>query len=387
MYVTELDRPWVETPFLLQGFHLKTVAQIEEVSNYCKYVYIDETQDQWSPPVERSALQTSRSNSIHIRSAANSETFENAKSTYTHAQQLTRSFMEDVQLGRAINIQEVKKTVSEIVTNMVTDPGAMMWMSKLRKKDEYTSEHCLNVGMLAVNFGRHLGMSEEDLHKLGVAGMLHDIGKMRTPLEILNKEGKLEKEEFKIMMDHAKVGRDILMSHRTVDHGAIDVAYGHHEMLDGTGYPRKIKASGINNFTRIVTLADVYDAITSDRVYKKGQSSREALKILHNNRGTKFDERLVEKFIECIGLYPPGSVVELASGEVGIVISINYRNRHLPKIMLVCDAAKMPLKEQIIDMEKMAEKANNARLIKSVHPNGVFGIRIEKYIQKGLRIS
>ena len=136
--------------------------------------------------------------------------------------------MDDVRLGRGINIREVKATVSECVKSILRNPDAMMWMSRIRQKDQYTSEHSLNVGLLAITFGRHLGASEEDLNHLGIAGMLHDVGKMRTPIEILNKEGHLSDKEFDIMKSHAQHGRDILMSHKTVHHNAVDVAYGHH---------------------------------------------------------------------------------------------------------------------------------------------------------------
>ena len=162
--------------------------------------------------------------------------------------------MDDVRLGRGIDIKEVKATVSECVRSVLRNPDAMLWMSKLRSKDEYTSEHSFNVGLLAIAFGRHLGASEEDLNKLGIAGMLHDVGKMQTPSDILLKDGKLSDEEFDLMKMHAQQGRDILLSHRNVYHGAIDVAYGHHENLDGSGYPRGIKSGGITDFTRIVAL-------------------------------------------------------------------------------------------------------------------------------------
>ncbi len=386
MYVAELDRPWLETPFILQGFEIKSVTQIEEIAQHCQHVYVDESRDSWQGAEERVGLGQARKR-IHAPPSANQKSYERARLAYHDAQQLTRSFMDDVRFGRGINIQAVKKTVSELVKNMLADPGAMMWMSKLRNKDEYTAEHSLNVGMLAINFGRHMKLSEEDLISLGIAGMLHDVGKMRTPLEVLNKPGKLEPEEFKQMMAHARNGRDILMSHRTVDHSAIDVAFTHHEMLDGSGYPRKVNAKSINDFTRMVTVCDIYDAITSERIYKKGQSSREALNILHQGRGKKFDQSLVDKFIECIGLYPPGSIVELGSGEVGIVISINYRHRHLPKVMIIRDAQKMPQREQVINLEKVAQAGNNDRLIKSVLPNGNHGVRIEHFIKKGLKID
>ncbi|MFT7130984.1 MAG: HD-GYP domain-containing protein (c-di-GMP phosphodiesterase class II) [Gammaproteobacteria bacterium] len=260
-------------------------------------------------------------------------------------------------------------------------------MSKNRQKDEYTSEHSLNVGLLSITFGRHLGISKDDLIKLGFAGMLHDVGKMRTTDAVLNKAGKFTPEEYSHMQDHAQHGRDILMSHKNSYHGTVDVAYGHHEALDGSGYPRKIKASGISEFTRIVTLCDIYDAITSDRIYQKGRSSIEALKILYQNKGTKFDEKLVTEFISCIGLYPPGSVVEVKSGHVGIVISTNYRNRQLPKILILRDANKMPQPEKVIDLESLSRSKNFDHLIKKVIPNGSHGIRIEQYIEKGLMIA
>jgi HD-GYP domain-containing protein (c-di-GMP phosphodiesterase class II) len=273
------------------------------------------------------------------------------------------------------------------VSSIIRNPDVLLWMSKLREKDRYTSEHSLNVGLLAISFGRHLGLLEEDLNKLGFAAMLHDVGKMHVPEEILNKTSPLDNDEFELMKRHTQFGRDILLAHQNIFHGATDVAFCHHEALDGSGYPRKIKASGISEITRMVTLCDVYDAITSDKVYKKGCSSLEALKMLHENKGVKFDERLVTEFISCIGLYPPGSVVELVNGQVGIVISTNYRNRHLPKVLVLRDENKMPQPEKVINLEQSAKNEQQRYFIRSVLPNGSNGIRIEKYIEKGLTIS
>lgn len=387
MYVCELDRPWLETPFILQGFKITDLKDIETIAEYCEYVYVEGSEDQWLAAEERSVpARSGRSAAIHT-STNNKNEYQRATTIHTTARNLTRSFMDDVRLGQAIDIQEVKSTVSECVSSILRAPDTMMWLSKIRNKDEYTAEHSLNVSLLAITFGRHLGAGEEDLNKLGLAGMLHDVGKMRTPLEVLNKEGTLTDEEFAIMKSHAQHGRDILMAHKSVEHGAVDVAYGHHEALDGSGYPRKIKASGITDFTRIVTLCDVYDAITSDRVYKKGRSSLEALKILYQNRGTKFDDKLATEFISCIGLYPPGSIVELKNGKVGIVISTNYRNRHLPKIMVLRDEQKIPTRETVINLEQLARNSDDQHVIRGILPNGSHGIRIEKFIEKGLSLS
>lgn len=388
MYVRELDRPWLETPFILQGFPIRTIDDIEEIAKHCEWVVVEVGEDAWQPAQER-VLQAERMQRTqsHTPSSTQKEELRTAKNAHANARALTRSFMDDVRLGRAIDIKEVKATVSECVRSILRNPDAMLWMSKLRSKDSYTSEHSLNVGLIAIAFGRHLGASEEDLNKLGMAGMLHDIGKMQTPNSVLLKDSALTEEEFGLMKMHAQQGRDILMSHRNIYHGAIDVAYSHHENLDGSGYPRGIKSGGITDFTRIVALCDVYDAITSDRVYKKGASSLNALKIIQDQSGKKFDTRLAQEFIECIGLYPPGSVVELHSGEVGIVISTNYRHRHLPKVMIVRDAQKQPCQERVINLEKSAASGSTEQLIKNVLPNGTHTIRVEAFVEKGLTLD
>ncbi len=388
MYVRELDRPWLETPFILQGFPIRTIEDIEEIAKHCEWVVVEVGEDVWQPAQER-VLQAERMQraQTHTPSATRSDELRNAQNAHTHARTLTRSFMDDVRLGRGIDIKEVKATVSECVRSVLRNPDAMLWMSKLRDKDAYTSEHSLNVGLLAIAFGRHFGASEEDLNKLGMAGMLHDVGKMQTPQDVLLKEGRLSDDEFELMKMHAQQGRDILLSHRNIYHGAIDVAYGHHENLDGSGYPRGIKSGGITDFTRIVTLCDVYDAITSDRIYKRGASSLNALKIIQDQAGKKFDARLAQEFIECIGLYPPGSIVELHNGEAGIVISTNHRHRHLPKVMIVRDQQKQPCPERVLNLEKVAASGSAEQLIRNVLPNGTHGIRVEAFIEKGLTMD
>jgi HD-GYP domain-containing protein (c-di-GMP phosphodiesterase class II) len=388
MYVRELDRPWLETPFILQGFPIRSVTDIDEIAKHCQWVIVEVGEEAWRPAEER-ILQESRvqRTQTHAPLITRKAELNNAQNTHQHASALTRSFMDDVRLGRGIDIKEVKATVSECVRSILRNPDAMQWMAKLRSKDEYTSEHSLNVGLLAIAFGRHLGASEEDLNKLGISGMLHDVGKMQTPNEILLKEGKLTDDEYRQMKMHAQHGRDILLLHRNLYQGAVDVAYSHHENLDGSGYPRGIKSSGITDFTRIVSLCDVYDAITSDRIYKKGASSLNALKIIQDQVGKQFDVKLAQEFVDCIGLYPPGSVVELHTGELGIVINTNHRHRHLPKVMIVRDSHKQSCQEHILNLEKIAVSGATEQLIKNVLPNGVHGIRVETFVEKGLLLD
>jgi HD-GYP domain-containing protein (c-di-GMP phosphodiesterase class II) len=380
MQVCELDRDWLETPFALQGFTIHSAADVAEIARYCREVFIEPGSDR--QPRERSqapaAITVDRAPDLPLAD------WNAAKNVHQNARALTRSFMDDVRLGRAIDIREVKATVSSCVQSILHNPDAMLWIAKIRDRDQYTSDHSLNVGLLAISFGRYLGASEEDLNRLGLVGMLHDVGKMYTPLEVLNKEGPLDAEEMSIMQRHTKHGRDILISHRGVCSSAVDVALSHHEALDGSGYPRKVKAAGISDLTRIITLCDVYDAITSDRVYKKGKPALEALRFIYNSRGRRFDERLTEHFVKCFGVYPPGTIVALYTGEVGIVINTNHQHRHLPRVLVVLDSEKCPQPERVIDLERVAKEQDQAQPITDPLPNGSFGIRIETYIDRGL---
>lgn len=390
MRVVELDRPWTETPFLFQGFRIENVAQISEVARYCREVVVEYGEDEWVGPTEHAVLEAPARRAEPIPFPGRppgARAYQRASRLQSDARALTRSLMDDVRLGRVIDIKEVKATVSSAVREIIESPDAVLWLSRIRDRDSYTSEHCVNVGLLAINFGRHLGYGEEDLNAIGFAGMLHDVGKTLTPLEVLNKEGALTQQEFEVMKAHPTDGRNILMAHRNLSYGAVDVAYGHHEALDGSGYPRKLKAAGISRMTRIVTLCDVYDAVTSDRCYRKGLPSLRGLDVLQRGRASKYDEQLVDEFVRCIGLYPTGSVVELVNGCHGIVLSTNYRNRHLPRVLLVRDEHHQPCQERVLDLQKLSGQSGmEGWLIRAVVSNGTHGIRVEEYVRRGVQI-
>lgn len=390
MHVVNLDRPWLETPFILQGFVIQRPEDVEELARHCEYVEVEVSQNFVVPTVPHvtdKGHKKLRRRQVYTSEHPASEEIGRAQSLYADARGLTRSVMDDVRLGRAINVDQVKATVSACVSSILRNPEAMMWLSRIRDRDNYTAEHSLNVGLLAITFGRHLGVSGDDLHRLGICGMLHDVGKMITPLEILNKSGPLEEHEFNVMQNHAQQGRDILISHRTIFTGTVDVAHSHHETLDGSGYPRKLPGSSISELTRIVTLCDVYDAITSDRCYKQGKSSLDALNILYADRGKKFDKELTEKFIECIGIYPPGCIVELHTGEIGLVLDRNQKNRHLPKVLILRDADHNVTEKRVVDLERLASSNYKEEFIKTTLPNGTYGIRVEAFIKEGLMVG
>ena len=386
MFVSKLDRDWLETPFLMQGFMIESLDDIDTVAEYAEYVWVDAVKEEWVPPETRavSGSPIAKAKSYVNKVDAQQE-HRAALGVYREARRLTKSLLDDARFGGVINTEVAKATVKDCVHSVLRNPDALLWMARMRNEDEYTSEHCLNVCILAVAFGRHLGMNESELEKLGLCGLLHDVGKMRVPQELLNKVEPLSEKEFNMVRAHATHGRNLLMSSPGVPNVAVDVAYSHHERVDGEGYPRKLKASGISDYARIISIVDAYDAMTADRCYSRAIPSTDALKRIFQDRGSHFDERLALEFIKCVGLYPPGSLVELVNGLIGIVLETNNRFRHLPKIIVVMDLIKPLEKEQVISLEEVEQrKLDKTYLIKRALRDGSHGIFIREYREKGL---
>ncbi|WP_457666979.1 HD-GYP domain-containing protein [Thiolapillus sp.] len=419
MYVCELDRPWSETPFLLQGFTLQDVDDIAEIRKHCEYVYIDvrkSTHAKGGAPalpdnaIKQAPLNPSRSSVIktasptstragileglglHIKTSKqpspppedDTEFLRSLKTSVKNREntrQLVKSIMEDIRLGKSIDTPAAKEAVAACVDNVMMNKDANLLLTRLRNKDEYTSEHSLNVAIISIAFGRHVGMNRAELNVLGLCGLLHDMGKMLTPTEILNKPEKLTEEEMAVMKHHPLDGREILLNSDKVMDVVIDTAYGHHERLKGQGYPRGIQATEIPLYTRMVTIADVFDAITGDRVYRRGETAETALSVLHRNAGTSFDESLVTQFIQNIGTYPLGSIVEMSNGEIGIVVDNNPTHRLRPKIKLLLSKDRQSREPQTIDLAVHPKDiAGNPYRIKTSHRPGSFGINLAEHI-------
>lgn len=387
MFVSKLERDWLETPFLMQGFMIESLDDIDAVAEYSEYVWIDAVQQTWIPPEERAVLGPKTApKRVYINKVSAAEERVAVQGVYREARKLTKSLMDDVRLGGVINTEQARATVKDCVHSILRNPDALLWMSKMRNESEYTAEHCLNVCILAIAFGRHLGKSEAELEKLGFCGLLHDVGKMRVPIEILDKPGPLSQKEYNIMKAHTVHGRNLLMSSPGNGlNAAVDVAYSHHERVDGLGYPRKLKGGSISEFARIIAIVDAYDAMTADRCYSRAIPTTEALKVIYHDRGTHFDERLALEFIKSVGLYPPGTLVELVNGLIGLVLETHKRYRHLPKIIAVYDS-KGPLeKERVIDLSEIEQgKLGKEFLIARALCDGMHGIRARDYREKGL---
>ncbi len=387
MYVSKLDRDWLDSPFLMQGFLVETLDDIEILADLCEHVWIDAVFEEWVNDVDRAMPTSTSGYSVrYINKLPPQEEHKAALGIYKEARRTTKSLLDEVRLGGVINTEQARNTVNDCVASVLRNPDALIWMSKVREEDDHTAEHCLNVCILSIALGRHLNLEETELKNLGLCGLLHDVGKMRINQKLLQKEGALDERERKIMQGHTVHGRNLLMASSGVYHGAIDVAYSHHERIDGKGYPRGLKSAGISKYSKMITLVDAYDDMTANRNHDRSVTCTDALKTIYRNRGTQFDDRLALEFIKAVGLYPPGSIIELVCGEVAIVLETNHRHHHLPRIIKILNAEKNKLnKERVLNLELIHQgELSKNYLIKAVHKDGSFGIRIRDYKEKGL---
>jgi HD-GYP domain-containing protein (c-di-GMP phosphodiesterase class II) len=389
MYVCELDRPWLDSPFLFQGFMLSTQAEVEAVQKVCEYVYIDTYRTKYPETAQTRRMPGSSSISWNAappeKSLSVEQEMEHAEKTHRQATRLVKAFMDEIRYGRGIDIQLAREAVSECVDSIYRNPDAMLLLTQLKNRDEYTSQHSMNVCIFSIVLGRYLGMPVRDLQNLGLSGLMHDMGKMKVPLEVLNKPGRLTDEEMDLVKAHTTHGRDILMSTRGIYPGAIDVAYEHHENLDGSGYPRGLTDAQLMPFTRIVAVVDTYDAVTSDRVYQSGRTHMDAIKILNAECGRRLDTDLTGKFIECLGIYPAGSLVEMSNEEVALVIEVNPRQKLKPKVIMLLDPDKNPQPHRIVDLAKLdLDHCGQPYRIKTMLKNGTYNVDIRQYHERGL---
>ncbi len=388
MHVSQLDRPWLDTPFLFQGFPLHDEDDLHALRNICEYVYIDVLKSRSLKAMVRSALVgRGKLRKYEIKRPVEEE-IRQAHGLYQNSFGEVEQILDSAYTTDSIEIETLRRHVRECVDSIERNPSAMLWLTRIKNVDKYTAQHCLNVGILAIALGRHVGVGRKHMELLGLCGMLHDVGKMKVNQTILNKPGRLTREEFEHMKLHVTYGRDILVKDKSLQPEVVAAAYQHHERQDGKGYPTGMNAGNLNFYTKVVTIVDAYDAITSQRCYSDGNTSATALKILYENSGTQFDPKLVVKFIECVGIYPPGAVVEMQSGEVGVVLSVEPENRLLPKVALLLGPDKKPMPQRIVDLKQQRElRAEQQHRIGKVLLDGAHGISLADFTRANVNLG
>jgi len=389
MFVAELDRPWLESHFLFQGFTIENQAELEDVQKSCAYVFVDVEKSSFSNPEARKRL-LARANTAtpaapqgarpYVKSFE--EEIEDAEEIHSGAQRYVEQVFADARLGKAVDTEEAKAVVSDMMGSIIRNPDALVLLSSLKAFDETEITHSMNVCTLALAFGRFLGMGVDPLQELGLGALLHDIGETKVPEAILKKRYGLTPDETREMQRHTEHGAEILRNTKGIPATAIDIALSHHEKVNGKGYPRGIKGEDISHFARIIAIIDVYDRLTHVANKQRYITSTDALKNMYEYRNVFFDGDLIERFIQCLGIYPVGTVVELGSGEVGVVISVEPDHHLLPKLMLVRDNGKQPIyPPRIVNLRHYRGLAESEKYaVRRVLQPNAYGIDLKKYM-------
>lgn len=375
--VIKLDRPWTDVPVLFQGFTISDPDQIQTLRHYCRWVLVEGDEKRLAILQERLTRFQRSLNQPLTETATLAQELPRAKAAYGGTQAFVDSLLDDIERQRELDLRPARPLIQSCVKSIQANANAMFWMARIKSRDAYTAEHCLRVAIYAIAFGRFLGLPEEDLVVLGLCGLLHDIGKMRVDPAILNKPGALTSEELAQMRRHTELGYELLQGEHTLEPIVSDVTRHHHERIDGLGYPSRLEERQISRFARLVAIVDAFDAMTSDRCYREGLATADALRVLYRGRAEQFDAEMVEAFIRMVGVYPPGTLVELSSGEIALVIATHPGKKLKPKVEILLAKDKRITIPYIIDLaDNPVDASGRPYSIRQPLPDGSHGVSL-----------
>ena len=332
MFVAELDRPWLESPFLFQGFLIEDEAELLQLRTVCRWVMVEDSKCKAHVDFVQ----------VHHRSAERqaADFVSVARETARFAQKATEQvdkLVENARLGHSVDPEDAREVVSGLVHAVTSNTNAALWLASLKKRNARTAGHCLNVSILALAFARFLGEALDDMQHIGMGALLHDIAHGKLPRFVIEKPGPLEPGERELIKEHPGEGFRMMSLTKLLSSQSLEIIRDHHERIDGSGYPRGIKGHEVGKNTLIVALADTYDSMTTDQPWRKAMPPQVALTRMHKECAAGFGQDLVEQFIKCLGIYPIGSLVRLSDGSLGVVLSSDEETRLKPMVMLVRD--------------------------------------------------
>ena len=384
MYVSALDRPWTETPFLFQGLNIDSQEQIEELRRYCNYVFVDDLSSP-RPAQERrieiELFKKTAQNALEARSSQSRKIvafeaeIQRIEGQYQKFMGVADNFMHDVRMGRSLDIGQVKDMVHEAVASILRNPDALICLTQLQGKSRSTALHSMRVAILSIAFAHHLQLPLGILHGIGIGALLHDVGKGQLPEELINKTGALTFAEEEQLKRHVELGVTTVAGTPGIPAEAIETVALHHERFDGSGYPDGIRKSP-SVMGQITALVNHYDTMTSDGAGRTAISPHAALLHLYAQRDLLFERTLVEHFTQCVGIYPIGSLVQLSTGHVGVVTALNRTRFLRPKVALVVDdQGRRYTPPKIVDLaDRSRDEAARPWEIKSVLPPANFDL-------------
>ncbi len=350
MYVEKIDRSWIEIPFFKK--HIQSPQQVEKLKKYqVDVLYVDTEKGDWAgfatPSLKTQPVREEKKEpppleeleQHEVLSIFDSGEIRVARALQRHAVECVKGVYRDLTEGESPDLEAAEEVVDRMIAHITHHPDVLFTLSKLQDFDEYTFMHCVNVATFSLILGKALHYTQSEMKKLGVGALFHDVGKTRVDKNILNKPGDLNAAELKVIHQHPVFSVELLREVPAMNLESMQVALEHHERLSGKGYPRGLKGKDISEFGKIAAIADVYDAMTSDRVYQAKLLPHAAISRIYKMAEGNFDPGLVERFIARIGVYPVGTVVVLSSREIGVVTEIHRDHLLTPIVRIFVDPA------------------------------------------------
>lgn len=350
MYVQDVNCSWMDHPFVANHFMIHDAKRVNEIKALGVHeLYIDTTKGldvagegkseaDLRQDVDARMVQIAQEIQVEPKRVNLAQEVERARQLHGEANRIVRNMVQDIRLGKQIEMEQIEPLVENMVDSIFRNQNALLPLVRLKDHDNYTFQHSVSVCALLVSFARGLKLERKVIKEIAVGGLLHDVGKAKVPDEILNKPAKLTEAEFAKMKSHVVQSIIILQNTPGISQIALDVAGQHHERFDGTGYPNQLKGEQISLYGRMGAIVDVYDAITSDRVYHKGMAPTAALSRLMEWSKYHFDPELVRAYVKCVGIYPTGSLVRLESGRLGVVMEQHEDKMMQPKVRVIFHA-------------------------------------------------
>lgn len=386
MYISDLNSGWLQHPFLSNSLKVKDNKIINKITDYgIREVYIDtdkgpdvvdaptreEVNRKIDSEIDKIIMpETDRGNLVTLR-----EELTKAREVRKEAKKTVESVMTDIRLGKQIEIEKVDHVVEKMVESIFRNRDALASLGRIKKVDDYTFMHSVSVGVLMISFGKFLGLDYKLVKELGVGGLLHDVGKVNVPVEILTSARRLTDDEFLQAKEHVIHSRNILEQAPGICENSVYVAAYHHERIDGSGYPEKLEGENIHKYGQMAAIVDVYDAMTSQRCYQRKYQPTEALKKLYEWNNA-YNGEMVQQFIRCVGIYPVGSFVRLESGLLAVVLAHGEKSLIHPTVRIVFDSKK---KKYIMPRDIDLSRNGDDRVAGYERP-GNWNINPEKYI-------
>ncbi len=380
MYIHDLNCGWLDHGFLRSRFLLKAEANLEKIRDlgiHELYIDTDKGLDVPQAPTESEVAEALEQDLTQVAEELGpgeehqvplAEERIQARRIQNEALGLMSSLMEDARLGRALDLEHVDPLIDDMLGSILRNQDALLGFSRIRRQGRYTLEHAVNVAALLLAFAKALGMEHSVIRAIGIGGLFHDLGKALLPSAILNKPGSLDDDEFALMREHVAHTYRMVARIPNIPEIALAIVAEHHERIDGSGYPKQKVGDAISRYGQMAAIVDVYDAITSDRVYHKGLEPHEALRKLLEWSSHHFDPQLVQQFIRCVGIYPVGTLVRLQSGRLGVVVESGREGLFHPVVRVVMDADRRRyIAVEDVDLSRLAKRSKE-RILSAESP-------------------